>query len=613
MQCDHDLAYVLNRTQLLRKENQEAFTDRHRTRMILDGGPDGIYAVMAWDQGKSSSSRGKDIAKAIGIDLPTVNIMASGLERLAQKVGREPTLKAPFADDDDVRKRLQARIDLLGQWEEDARMKLTWPQQGRWLPGYGFGMWVLKQRKNAAGEYYPVAELRDPFDVYPGYFGADQQPSDLYVNRRVPLHALERSYPELDWDGLKARLQEKRVGRGIVMGGARIQTGFRTTGWEGDLTGVEVVEYMASCGTHVVVPELEIQLDTLPNVLDSGPMFELVKRFSFNKLINQYHHIIGMQAMMAKLNVLALVASEDSVFRETNIFGELESGVYQRGRRAVNVFTPNSRVEKPNSENLVQTWSQIDRLERQMRIGANYDVQQDGTSPNSFATGRGMIELQGAMGANIREYHLVLAEAAKRLDYKRYEMAEKLYASSKRTYYDMYGKKQQRQVGSVINGDYRTRRIYGAMATYDEQDKVIIGLQLLGGGVIDIETMQENMDGLEDHNITLINERNTARAARDVLYQRLVQSGAEGDPRADAALVEIMNSPKDERRILLKFFTPEEPELGPEEQAALMQMQQLAGGGGQPPASPEPVSTVLSRIESGQRPEAGVQSGGRLA
>lgn len=610
MQCDHDLPYVLNRVEMLRKENREAFLDRYRTQMILDGGPQGIYAVMAWDMGKGSSSAGRNIARQIGVDLPTVNLMASGMDRLAQKIGRPPTLKPPFADDDDVRKQLQKRIDLLEQWESDAVQELTWPQLGRWLPGYGFGTWVLKQRRNSDGDFYPVAELRDSFDVFPGFYGATQQPQDMFVSRKVPLYALKRAYPEKDWITLERNLKEKRVGRGVVMHTSRVQTGVRTSGWEGDLTGLEVCEYHASCGTHVAVPELETQLTTMPNVLDSGPMFHLVKRFAFNKLINQYHHVIGLQAMMAKLNILGLVASEDSVFRETNIFGELESGTYHRGRKAVNVFDRQARVEKPTSDNLVQTWNQIDRLERQMRIGSNYDVQQDGTSPNSFATGRGMIELQGAVGANVREYHTVIGVGARRIDAMRLEMAEKLYGSSKRKFYDMYGKQQNLQVKTVIKGDYRTRRVYGAMATFDDHDTVIVGLQLLGGGVIDVETFQENLDGLSDHNITLINERNKARRAAETLYQRLMIR-SEQDPKADAALAEIMRDPKNEEEILLKYFTPQEPEMTPEEQAALAQMQaQAIGGGGQ--MTPEPVSTVMSRIESGQRPEAGVQTAGRL-
>ena len=57
---------------------------------------------------------------------------------------------------------------------------------------------------------------------------------------------------------------------------------------------------------------------------------------------------------------------------------------------------------------------------------------------------------------------------------------------------------------SDIDGNFLTRRKYGAMATFDEAGKVVTGLQLLQAGIIDKETMQREMDGLED--LQAINE-----------------------------------------------------------------------------------------------------------
>ena len=41
---------------------------------------------------------------------------------------------------------------------------------------------------------------------------------------------------------------------------------------------------------------------------------------------------------------------------------------------------------------------------------------------------------------------------------------------------------------SDIMGSYKTRRVYGAMAGYDEPQKIVTGLQLLQAGIIDKET-----------------------------------------------------------------------------------------------------------------------------
>ena len=65
---------------------------------------------------------------------------------------------------------------------------------------------------------------------------------------------------------------------------------------------------------------------------------------------SQFHHVIGLMANMAKINVLSVIAMEDAVFTETNIIGEIESGQYKKGRFAVNYLTPGSQISKPTNK-----------------------------------------------------------------------------------------------------------------------------------------------------------------------------------------------------------------------------------------------------------------------
>ena len=60
-------------------------------------------------------------------------------------------------------------------------------------------------------------------------------------------------------------------------------------------------------------------------------------------------------------------------------------------------------------------------------------------------------------------------------------------------------------------GSYKTRRVYGAMAGYDEPQKIVTGLQLLQAGIIDKQTLQENLDGLD--NLVRVNDRITKEKA----------------------------------------------------------------------------------------------------
>ena len=121
-------------------------------------------------------------------------------------------------------------------------------------------------------------------------------------------------------------------------------------------------------------------LDFIPNVL-STPPFVFMKKVSFDQLKGQYDHVIGLMAMMAKINIMSAIAMEDSVFTETNISGEIESGQYRKGRFAVNYLAPGTQVSKPMNNMPYQLFQQIDRLERQLRMVGGYPVTDDSQSP----------------------------------------------------------------------------------------------------------------------------------------------------------------------------------------------------------------------------------------
>ena len=149
---------------------------------------------------------------------------------------------------------------------------------------------------------------------------------------------------------------------------------------------------------------------------------------------------------------------------------------------------------------------------------------------------------------------------------------------------------------SDIKEMYKTRRVYGVMAGFDEPQKVITGLQLLQQGIIDTQTLQENLDGLD--NITKIQQRISSDKAEGVLFESLMQKAIEGDPKALMAANEIRKNPQNMTEILDKFFTAEEPEMAPEELAMLQQAQQ--GGGLGLGGSPVPIDQVLGAM--GQQP-----------
>ena len=573
-----DAGQVLERAQILRSQTQMA--DRQRIRSVMNGGAEGVQAVLNW--GRESSSD-------LGVDLPTANVMFSGLERLAQKVGRAPTLKTdmvPTRDTSPARKKAEKRARIVQGWDDMDRMELQYPQIGRWLPGYGFTFHVIKDRR-VSNYTYPVAELRNPYDVHLGMWGPNQQPTEAAVFRSVSRKEFAKAYPWMR-DALERRYRSSKNGVPILGEHGK---------WEGNPHHpVTVIEYMCGDGTYVVCAELEAICDFIPNPLESGPAFVVAKRYSFDELQSQFHHPFGLMAMMGKLNLLGLIGTEDATFRETNIVGEMKGNTYKRGRFAVNEFEPGTRIEKPTADQLQQTWQAINVLERQFRIVAGYPVADDGQSPNSFATGQGIRELGQSANDNIREYQTAIRHAVELIDRKRLEWDEAMYPRSKKRVYWYEGGSQFEETyvpSKDIDGDYRTNRVYGAMATFDENSKIVAGLQLLQARIIDRRTLQENLDNFG--NVSLTNERIDQDMAKEQMMQGLGQRFAEQDPAAAAALARILEKPSEASQVLVELFVPEEVD----QPAQADMMQQAAGMGGEGMTGPPPaVQTILSQMET---------------
>lgn len=563
---------VLDRAVHLRNMHKDALPDRYRFKSILNGGEDGIAELLGTKQVESGT-------------LPAPNLMLSALDRLAQKIGKTPKLDVQItnARDSSRNKAKKEKIErIITSYDHMQKLELQLPQVARWLPGYGFCVWVITSKKDKNGNIYPCAELRNPYDCYPGYLGNMQEPTELAIVQIIPLKDLFKMYPEIKtWYNASKDSNQRENEPAALYGLNNKQGTWSNSSDDGDV----IVEYMNPEGTYVVHPASKKIVDFIPNVLKSGPAFVVAKRFSFDKLQGQFDQVIGLMAAMAKINILSVIAMEDAVFTETNIVGEIESGKYRKGRHSINYLAPGSQVVKPVTNLPYQLFESVGRLERQLRVVAGYPVQDDAISPNSFVTGRGLEELESGVGQMVSEYHTILEYALQDVDAKRLELDEILLGDKRKPMSGTYKGASFAEFYTPdrdIDSNYMTKRKYGAMASFDAPNKIITGLQLLQAGIIDKETMQHEMDGLE--NIVQINERITKQKTEEILFQMLLQQSQQGDTKAMMAVVEIYNNPKGIGNILEKFFSAVGEEPSPEEQAMLQQAQQAqAAQQGGPP------------------------------
>jgi hypothetical protein len=560
---------------------QERQVQKARIKAILNGGADGIKALL----GNTMETSDADL-------LPAPNMLQSGIDRLAQKVSGIPQVRVDVPNDNDSarsKQRAEKLERIVTNYDDKQNLLSQLQQAARWLPGYGYCAWVITTKRDTNGFFYPSAELRDPYDTFPGNFGPDQQPREMAVVRRIPRYKLAQIYPEFAEQILKQDDDEGDELNGDLAAPFMSYENNREQNWEDNTySGVRIIEYYDMGGTYVVFPERNMILDFIPNVL-STPPFVFMKRTSFDQLKGQYDHVIGLMAMMAKINIMSAIAMEDSVFTETNISGEIESGQYRKGRFAVNYLAPGTQVSKPMNNIPYQLFQQVDRLERQLRMVGGYPVTDDSQSPNSFVTGAGLSELNSTMSLMISEYRDIIKTAMVQMDAKRLEMDVVLSYSQGISKKPMAGFLNGSAFSenyaplNDIGGDFKTRRIYGVMAGFDEPQKIVTGLQLLQAGVIDVETLQDNIDGLE--NIAKVQERIRKNKAEQVLFDSILARSAQGDPAATMAAIAIYEYPSAITDIMKQFYTPQEPQMSPEEEAMIQQQmmqQQLGGQGGVP-------------------------------
>lgn len=594
----HNVRHIIERVQDLENLHAPLMAQRTLTRDLLSGGEGAVVAILGKTAVQKAKAQGKDPYRL----LPISNLLLKAMDRQAQRLGIPPTLKVlPTKDTATARDHAEKREMVIEWLDHESRLELQLPTMSRWVPGYGFGVWLLKQRTTPEGIRFAHVAQRDPYDCYPSEWGPDQEPDELAIKRRIPTSKFRRMFPQL--------FQTSGAAAAFSDSGRALHTGAETSGgWEGTqfVTDSQTVwEFYDVTGTYLLHWDSQRVLGFWPNPI-SRPPFVIERRASFGKLSGQWDDHIGMMSSLARMHALATIFAQDNVLTETNVIGEVLSGQYKKGRGAINKLAPGSTVEKPVNQANFQVFTQIDRIERLLRNAASYPVAADGESPLSFLTGQGLDNLMGGISAEIREYQTLRRWSLKDLDSKRLEWDEKVYGGQTRT---LTGDRKDASFSvsydpsAVIDGNWRTQRKFGAMAGFDEPQKIVAGLQLLGAGVLDPETLAEELDGIDSYKT--IRERNIGFTSMDRLYDVLSQQAQAGDPRATMALVELAKSPSKATEVLEKFFTPEGDALSPEE-AAIAQgglPTEGAGGGGG-----GDLQTMLARLTQGGQAQGGVQT-----
>lgn len=577
---------VVRRVNYLRALNEPYMGQRQRIRALMNGGRAALNVLL------------KDLPTNEDT-LPAANLIKSGVERFSEMIAFPPDLKIDppgGSDKDRAQRGAEKRERIVNYYDEQCNLEGQLEQGSLWLPGYGFFAWKIREAVDRNGYRYPKAELRDPYTTWPAEWGVDQQPDDIAFQRFVEPETLVSIYPHARAAlAARATSASKRLGGGAVDLSRFTPGNNSTPGWEGNVGGIEVIEYVDAWGTYVYSTEVDGFLDVYEHPLSRAPI-SVPKRTTFDTLHGQFDDVVGLASTMAKLTLLTQIIMEDAAFAPVVVNGRMD-GPFEKGRDSVNY------IEGGDAKYLYQNipyqmFSEIDRIEGHLRASTGYSKQADGESPISFVTGQGLEELGSSLSRQSERAQSQLRRALEAKDSIQLEWDELAYGDEAKSIQGtrkgaMYA--EEYTPSKDIGGHYSTRRIYGLMAGMDEARKTVGLLQLLAGGVIDVGTVQENLRGID--NAPKVRDRIISKRAEDTMFEALTQMAAQGDPTMVKALSDIRKNPHRLPEILDEVFAPQEPEAPP-----------MAA-----PASPEDEwAQVLTRLTGAGEVQGGAQTVQRL-
>jgi hypothetical protein len=339
----------------------------------------------------------RDIVPA-GQDPVVGNLIWAAARTIAQRVGRHPRISvAAMRKETDDAANADAQdheIQLLDDLDK-FNFRALLPQAAYWLVTHD--LMPLVVRPSPREFKVPVIECKDPLTCYPGTVWPHKpEVYDVLFAERMPVHQAARTYPNV-----RSALS--------LMEPDRERMDYITLGEYWDTEGLTVA---------ILEPQAKV-VDFFPSPLPGTICTFLGRGFSPDlDFHGQFDHVVPILISQAKLTSLVMALAERNVFAETNIFAELASNQtkYAWGPDAVNYFMPGpgARVEKSINNMSPQVFSELDRLERELRLGGGFPGQLSGEPVATIATGKGIEELTVTVDDNVSYWQNVLQDVLRR-------------------------------------------------------------------------------------------------------------------------------------------------------------------------------------------------------
>jgi hypothetical protein len=356
-----------------------------------------------------------------------------------------------------------------------------------------------------------------------------------------------------------------------------------------------------------------------------------------NEPRGQFDQVINVMEAHIKLQRLVLDYAAQGVY--SDIYVKDLIGKMPYGGGSYIQLGPQGEIGRvPPAVTSMTVYNELQGLVEGLHLGGRWPKTRPGDIEQNIASGKFLESSVGMMNTVIRTYHLVLRRALKETLTTMFALDKA--SGEKRT---MHGRHKGQtftievDTANDIDLDCEIDVTYGLGLGRDPAQSMVLGIQASQAGIVSLEFVQENFEGIEDVNLEKI--RVDVQALRDMMFAELL-TGVQSGTIPKGALVEIMRArlngelihelferyvakPAEEAQasMLTSGLTGAsmQPGQGPEQMGGMVPpappaeelMAGLMGGAPPGPGGAEPPATInRTSVSTGPGSFSGVQSGG---
>jgi hypothetical protein len=340
--------------------------------------------------------------------------------------------------------------------------------------------------------------------------------------------------------------------------------------------GLELIRYEDKDQIVLYLPDRR----NLPLKVAENPMGEVMVRIAMRPSIDgipkgQFDDVLWAQIARARFSLLAMDAAEKSINAPLAIPNDVQEFTF--GPDAILRSQNPQSIRRVGLEVPPAAFTEVEVLQREMRMGSRYPEGRSGNIDASIITGQGVQALLGAFDTQVKTGQQILADVLEDVMELCFKMDEKLFPGEKTVTGTSKGSAFELKYDSRkdIKGEYGIQVRYGLMSGLDPSRALIFSLQALGADLISRDfVMRElpwsmNVTG-EQEQIDIQKMRDNLNASMQAMAQAIPQMATQGGDPSDivmkmAQVIKERQKGTPIEDAVEKIFTPPAPpEVAPQ-------------------------------------------------